>query len=66
VKQIRIPRPKYCSSSSTNVLKCGLNVPKDPPKDYDLQLDLTKNCRQETQKTQIIMDEMQRAFQEKL
>lgn len=61
VKQIRIPRPKYNSSSSSSSFK----IPREePPRDYDL--DLTKNCRQETQKTQMDADDLQRAFQEKL
>ncbi|KAL7048623.1 hypothetical protein ACKWTF_003425 [Chironomus riparius] len=64
VKQIRIPRPKYSSSNGSSTLKSL--IPREPPRDYDL--DLTKNCRQETQKSQGMMsaEEMQRAFQEKL
>ncbi|KAG5678313.1 hypothetical protein PVAND_007999 [Polypedilum vanderplanki] len=65
VKQIRIPRPKYNSNSSSNALK-NLIEKNLPPRDYDL--DLTKNCRQETQKSSSIMDaeNLQHAFQEKL
>jgi hypothetical protein len=62
VKQIRIPRPKYNSSSSSSG---SLKIPREePPRDYDL--DLTKNCRQETQKSQMDAEDLQRAFQEKL
>lgn len=63
VKQIRIPRPKYSGSSGTSG---SLKMPREePPRDYDL-VDLTKNCRQETQKAQMDADDLQRAFQEKL
>lgn len=62
MKQIRIPRPKY-SSSNSNAFK-NLIIPREPPRDYDL--DLTKNCRQETQKTHQIIEDLQRNLQEKL
>ncbi|CAO1332647.1 unnamed protein product [Diamesa serratosioi] len=57
VKKIQIPRPKYNSSSSRP-------RPREPPLDYDL--DLTKNCRQESQKSQMNTDDLNRALQEKL
>jgi hypothetical protein len=58
VKQIRIPRPKYSSSSSSG----KIHPREEPPRDYDLDM---KNCRQETQKFDASV-ELQRAFQEKL
>ncbi|CRL06433.1 CLUMA_CG019536, isoform A [Clunio marinus] len=62
VKQIRIPRPKYNNVSASS---SPCKIPRDePPRDYDL--DLTKNCRQETQKAQMDAEDLQRAFQEKL
>lgn len=62
MKQIRIPRPKYSGGSSSSG---SFKIPREePPRDYDL--DLTKNCRQETQKSQMDADDLQRAFQEKL
>jgi hypothetical protein len=62
VKKIYIPRPKYSSPRDATY-----KIPREePPRDYDLSLDLTKNCRQETQKSQMDADDLQRAFQEKL
>jgi hypothetical protein len=62
IKAIKIPRPKYNSSNGTHHALKNLIIPQDPPRDYDL--DLTKNCRQETQKTH--MEDLQRNLQEKL
>ncbi len=61
MKQLRIPRPKYQSSSNTS--NSHFKLPKP---DYD---DITKNCRQEQQGTKSMIDaeeEIRRALQEKL